>query len=492
MTDRSLTSIQAALADFRRARDRALMQDIWARLSGRSADLLCYEDVRRELKVGGITKRTLKDIPLDAIVGSAGRCSDFTRSFLPRQESDEQRWARVEMAMNTLSGLPPIEVYQIGQAYFVLDGHHRVSVARQFGASHIQAYVTELRTRVPLSPDVQPDDLVIRAEYASFLERTRLDELRPEADLGVSVAGQYRALEEHVEVHRYFMGLEQKWDIPYEEAAAHWYDTVYLPVVGVIRERGILRDFPGRTETDLYLWLGEHRAELAEGLGWEVRPEAAAADLAARRSPRPQRVVARVGERILAAVTPDEIDAGPPPGRWREDRVAARRDDRLFADVLVAVSGDEFGWQALEQALAVARQEGSRLLGVHVVRSEAGRNRDEVQAIRAEFGRRCEAAGVPGELVIEAGGVARKLCERSRWADLVVLSLAHPPASQPVARLGSGFRTLIRRCPRPEPGPQRRPRWIGHYSRTMAAPRRRRRFSSPRTWRASGGSRSSS
>jgi len=455
MVDTSLTSVPSAKADFRRARDRAILEDLAARLTGQSADLLCYDDVRQKLKVGGTKGRVLKDVPLDAIVGSAGRCRDFTRSFLPRHVDDEQRWARVEMAITTMSGLPPIEVYQIGDVYFVLDGHHRVSVARQFGATHIQAYVTELRTRVQLSPDMEPDDLIIQAEYADFLEKTHLDELRPEADLSVSVPGQYRALKEHIDVHRYYIGLEQErerdlpWEIPYEEAVADWYDEVYLPVVEVIRERGILRDFPERTETDLYLWLSEHRAELKEDLGWEVRPEEAADDLVARRSPRPQRVVARLGERILDRLTPDEIEGGPPPGRWREERVATRQDDRLFADLLVAVSGEELGWQAVEQALQVARREGARLHGVHVVASKAKRERETIQDIRAEFDRRCEAAGIQGEMAIEIGGVARKLCWRSRWVDLLVLGLAHPPAPQLVARLGSGFRTLIRRCPRP-------------------------------------------
>ena len=100
---------------------------------------------------------------------------------------------------------------------------------------------------------------------------------------------------EHVEVHRHFMGLEQQREIPYQEAVAHWYDEVYLPVVEIIRQRGMLRDFPGRTETDLYIWLAEHRAALQDSLGWEIGPDAAAADLATRLSPRPGRVIARVG-----------------------------------------------------------------------------------------------------------------------------------------------------------------------------------------------------
>ena len=449
MTEQSLPSLWSAMQDFRRARRRAALEQIMARLTGRSADLLSYEEVHRKLKAKGGGRRELKEIPLDAIVGSVGRYADFTRSFLPRQDSDEQRWARVKVKVTDQGGLPPVVVYQIGEAYFVLDGNHRVSVARQVGAPTIQAYVTEVRTKVPLSPDTQPDDLILKAEYADFLERTRLDELRPEANLDVTAPGQYRILEEHIEVHRYFMGLEQKREIPYEEAVGHWYDEVYWPVVQVIRERGILRDFPGRTETDLYLWVSEHRAELEQELGWEIDPEAAADDLAAQFSPRPKRVAARVSEKLLDAVTPDELEAGPPPGQWRKEHLAARRGDRLFADILVAVNGDETGWHALDHALEVARREGARLHGLHVVPSETQKNSEGAQAVQAEFNRRCEAADIPGELAIVVGGVARSICERARWNDLVVLSLSYPPAPRPIARLGSGLSTLLRRCPRP-------------------------------------------
>ncbi|MFQ5612783.1 MAG: universal stress protein [Anaerolineae bacterium] len=439
-------NIWPAVQDFRRARRRAALEELVARLTGKSAELLSYEDVRRKLKVKGSAGRMLEDIPLDAIVGSVGRYADFTRSFLPRQDSDEHRWARVKAAVTDLVGVPPIEVYQIGDAYFVLDGNHRVSVARDLGATHIQAYVTKVRTKVPLSPDDRPDDVICKARYADFLERTRLDELRPGADLRVTAPGQYRVLEEHIEVHRYFMGLDQQRDIPYEEAVVHWYDEVYLPVVQIIRGRGILWDFPGRTETDLYLWLSEHHAALRESLGWEVEAETAAADLAARFSPRPARVAARLGERILDAVTPDELESGPAPGEWRRQR---GRQNRLFGDILVAIGGQEEGWPALELALEVARREGGRLRGLHVVPAEEQQQAEPALAIRQEFEQRCRAAGVPGEAVVDVGGVARTITDRARWTDLVVLHLAHPPGPQPLARLGSGLRTLIRRCARP-------------------------------------------
>jgi len=435
-----------ALMDFRRARRQAERERLRARLAGKSARLLSYEEVRRMLRARSSREVGLRDIPLDAIVGSVDRYTDFTRSFLPLRDSDQERWARVQTQVSKLAGLPPIEVYQVGDAYFVRDGNHRVSVARQMGASHIEAYVTRIETRVPLTPDVQPQDLILKAEYADFLERTRLDELRPDADLSVTVPGQYEKLLEHIEVHRYFMGLEQEREIPYEEAVAHWYDTVYLPVVRIIREQNLLQHFPGRTEADLYLWVSEHRAELEATLDWEIKPEAAAADLVTNFSPLAQRRLARLTAKLLDRLTPDEMEGGPPPGTWRQAR---RHRDRMFADILVTIGSPEQGWEAVDQAMEIARREGARLLGLHIVPSAAEKEDEEVQALREEFARRCAQAGVRGNLAVEAGKIARRICERSRWADLVVLRLAHPPAPQPVARLGSGLRTIIHRCVTP-------------------------------------------
>jgi hypothetical protein len=274
MRTSGLPDFASAIHDFRSARNRAILNEMLARLTGDTTELLSYEEVRHKLKMLGSVERGLQDVPLDAIVGSVGRYTDFTRDFLPRGSVNEERWARVLDLTKSLSGLPPIEVYKIGEAYFVKDGNHRVSVARQLGAASIQAYVTEVRTRVPLSPNTQPDDLIVKAEYADFLERTHLDELRPEADLSVTIPGQYPVLEEHISVHRYFMGIDQKREVPFSEAVIHWYDTVYLPVIESIRDSGILRDFPDRTETDLYLWIAEHRATLEKELGWQIKPEA--------------------------------------------------------------------------------------------------------------------------------------------------------------------------------------------------------------------------
>jgi nucleotide-binding universal stress UspA family protein len=451
-------SLGSALADFQDARVRADLERLVARLTGKSTRLLSYEEVRQKLRARESAVRELEDIPLDAIVGSVGRYTDFTRSFLPTQSHDANRWARVQVAVADMAGVPPIEVYQVGEAYFVLDGNHRVSVARQSGASHIQAYVTRVHTKVPLSPDVQPDDLIIKAEYTSFLEYTHLDELRPGAELVVSVPGQYTKLEDHIEVHRFFAEVEQERDIPYPEAVGLWYDEVYRPVVRLIQERDILRDFPGRTETDLYLWIAEHRVAMERELGWKVRHESALTNLVARLSPKPGRLAARWSWKVRDIVVPDQLLTGPPPGQWRKEHLAARRDacrprddncHSLFADILVAINGEDSGWQALEQAIAIAQREDAWLHGLHVLPGQGDKATEATQALQAEFERRCQAAGVTGRLAIEAGDVVHHICERSWPMDLVVASLNHPPPSQPLARLRSGFQALVQRCPRP-------------------------------------------
>ena len=138
MTDALVGGVSkgSALEDFHKARRRATMEQIMGQVTGNSTSLLSYEDVRRKLKAGSMAGKGIQEIPLDAIIGSVGRYSDFTRSFLPRRDEDSERWTNVEIATTGLIGLPPISVYQIGDGYFVIDGNHRVSVARQLNATH--------------------------------------------------------------------------------------------------------------------------------------------------------------------------------------------------------------------------------------------------------------------------------------------------------------------------------------------------------------------
>lgn len=425
------------------------MEQLLAALRGRPTRLLSFDQVQYELGMSSRVDRGLQEIPLHAIVGSVGRYADFTRSFLPRSDEMEERWARVKTAATGPSGWPPIEVYRLGDVYFVLDGNHRVSVAREMGLESIPAYVTEIKTRVPLTPEDDPEEIIIQSRRAEFLQKTGLAQSRPEADLMVTAPGAYRILGEHIQVHRYYMGLDEQRDVSYPEAAAHWYDAVYQPVAQLIRERGLLQEFPDRTETDLYLWLAEHRAELEEALGWDVQPSEAAEDLVTRESRRPRTVLARVGGRLLGAVSPEELEPGPPAGVWRTRRLAGRADNRLFVDIMVAVNGQESGWRALDQAILVAQREQTRVRGLHVVADADLAASDEIAGLREHFYQQLADAGATGDLVIEAGPVPATICDRGRWNDLVVMPLTYPPSRSPLQRLGSGLRQAIARCPRP-------------------------------------------
>jgi nucleotide-binding universal stress UspA family protein len=449
MDDKPTINVIHAIQDFHSARQKATLREIMARLRGESTELLSYGEVRQKLRAQVGTKRELKEIPISAIIGSVNRYQDFSRGFLPGQNVDEERWANVELATYGMVGWPPIEVYQINEVYFVSDGNHRVSVARQLGIEQIQAYVIDVHTRVPLTPDIRPEDLILMSEYTDFLEHTNLDQIRPSANLSVTVPGQYPILEEHISVHRYFMGIEQNHEIQYSEAVADWYDEVYLPVVEIIQEHGLLKDFPGRTETDLYLWIAEHRADLEKEVNTQVEVTSAVDDLADQFSQRPYRQVARLGNKIVRALMPNFLDAGPAPGEWRQSIERDDRSERLFNDILVPVNGQEDGWNAVEQAIIIAKREGSQLHGLYITNVDEPPETLNPDNIRDDFVRRCESAGIHGDLQVKSGDIAEGICDRGRWNDLVVMNLSYPPDTSLLGKMSSGIRNMVQRCPRP-------------------------------------------
>jgi hypothetical protein len=156
-----------------------------------------------------------------------------------------------------------VELYQVGDAYFVVDGHHRVSVARRLGAPAIEARVQEFLTPVPLSSEDSIEQVLLKQGLADFLEATGLvpesaDELRTTLPQG------YDRLLEHIAVHRYYLGLEEQQEILWRGAATSWRDHVYLPTVAAIRQSGVMEEFPDRTETDLYLYVMDHLVTLRE------------------------------------------------------------------------------------------------------------------------------------------------------------------------------------------------------------------------------------
>lgn len=279
MDSESAIAVSQAARHFNSARMSAFWQDIWAFITRKNIDLLRFEEVKQRLRLRDERYLGLQEVDLDKIVGSVGRYKDFTRSFLPRTNAIRSRWQRLDAMARGAEGFPPIEVYKVGDAYFVIDGNHRVSVARQLGAKTVEAYVTELPTPVPVDASISTDDLMIKEGYADFLRETKLDQVRPDSEVLLTEPARYRNLIEHISVHRYFLGIDQDRPVAWEEAVASWYDNVYMPMIELIRKYDVLEFFPGRTEADLYAWLIKHQEALRLHHGGdEVTPEDAVED----------------------------------------------------------------------------------------------------------------------------------------------------------------------------------------------------------------------
>lgn len=268
---------EQAKADFQKARFRAFMNRAWGTLSGQRTTLLSYDEIKEKLHIGGPIYRGIKTVRVDQIAGSLNRYHEFDRVFLPASDALAERWQRVNRAFYQDISLPPVVLYKVGQVYFVVDGHHRVSVAREQGQIEIEAEVRECATRVNITPNIKPEDLEILEAKVHFLERTALDTLKPAANIKLSIPDGFDRMLEHIAVHHYFMGLDRQHDISEEAAIADWYEHVYMPIINVIRETNILKEFPEKTEADLYLWVLDHQHYLAEEEGAPLQsPEQAA------------------------------------------------------------------------------------------------------------------------------------------------------------------------------------------------------------------------
>lgn len=264
-------------ADFSRARFKSFVNSVFAVLSGKRNTLLSYDDIKEKLKIGGPIYRGVKTVRVDQVAGSLNRYHEFDSAFLPKEDQLAGRWTKVDRAFYEDIHLPPVVLYKVGEVYFVVDGHHRVSVAREQGQEFIEAEVRECATRVNITPGIKPEDLEILGAKVDFLERTGLDKLRAEANIKVNIPDGFTRMLEHIAVHRYFMGLDLKRDISEKEAVEHWYDTVYLPIVTIIRQSGLLEDFPDKTEGDLYLWTLDHQHYLYKEEGQPLQPPEQAA-----------------------------------------------------------------------------------------------------------------------------------------------------------------------------------------------------------------------
>ena len=219
--------------------DRARRRRAYRRLSsllGRSgsSELLPLEEATRRLRPFARRHVGLQAIPLAQIVGTDSRGADFDRDFLPRRPEIGLRWRNVEGAFPE-GGFPPILVYKLGDAYFIIDGHHRVAIARQRGMETIDAEVIELTARWHLPADADLVELVHAEQERIFIEDSGLGDARPDAHIRFCKPAGYLELIENVQIHGYHLMMDAGRALTRGEIAGDWYDEVYLPSVEAIR-----------------------------------------------------------------------------------------------------------------------------------------------------------------------------------------------------------------------------------------------------------------
>ncbi len=250
-----------AAEDFSKARGKALLSRIQHFLNADKDKLLSFHDVKEILKPKHETYRGMMTVPLDLIVGSEGRYRDFNKYFLPKANYLRSRWERVDAAHLKDISLPAIQLYEIGGVYFVRDGNHRVSVARSQGVTEIDAEVTRLSSEIAIAPGMTTEDLrkaVIAYEKDIFYDNTNFGWLTGCATLDFSAPGRYDVVYNHILVHRYYLNERAEKEVIFADALVSWFDKVYRPIIDIIENERIHLRFPGRTASDLYVWIVKH------------------------------------------------------------------------------------------------------------------------------------------------------------------------------------------------------------------------------------------
>jgi len=253
--------------DFVRARRRATIARLMARLRGEPGDVgvvLPYEEVIDALGFVGERAVGVKVVPLDAIVGSVDRGRDYDRRFRPTSGRTRGRWEHIAAAARRGESFPPVDLLRVGDLYFVRDGHHRVSVARALGRTDIDAYVTEVRTRLDADLAMQVSDLPLKSHERVFFERVPLP-AEAHSEIQLSDLEDYALLAEMVEAWG-FRAMQSRGDaLDRRETAILWLETEYRPVVAMLHEAGLVGD---RTNAKAYMRIAGERYWLLRTHEW--------------------------------------------------------------------------------------------------------------------------------------------------------------------------------------------------------------------------------
>ena len=253
--------------DFMRARRRHGLSRVARFFNRERGDIdviLPFDEVVAALGRVGERSLGLHAIPLDSVVGTVDRGKEFDREFRPTTSRVRTRWERIAAAMRRGDPLPPISVYRIGEVHFVRDGHHRVSVARALGLRDIDAFVTEVLTKVGADRALRLSDLPAKDYERLFSERVPL---APGARARIELAEpyEYTRLAEQIEAWGFRVIQDRAEVVDRKEIARRWFEREYVPVVAMLREAGLLGE---GTETEGYMRVSNDRYRLLRTHEW--------------------------------------------------------------------------------------------------------------------------------------------------------------------------------------------------------------------------------
>jgi hypothetical protein len=257
-----------AQGDFARARRARVLADLGRRMRREPDDvgyILPFEEVVEALGPVGQSDLGLQVVPLDSIVGTVDRTVEFDRGFRPTSPRLRSRWERIAAAQRRGESLPPISLYRVGDLHFVRDGHHRVSVAKSLGREDIDAYVTEVQTRLQLGRDVRVSELPLKDHERLFRERVPLprqdrEQIRP------TDPWDFGSLAENVEAWGFRAMQDRGTFMDRREVAHLWFTNEFKPVTEMLAHGGFVER--GETPTDAYLRVAAVRYELLRTHEW--------------------------------------------------------------------------------------------------------------------------------------------------------------------------------------------------------------------------------
>jgi hypothetical protein len=254
--------------DFLRARRRAILGRLTARLRLEPDDvgvILPYDEVLDAL--GFVSERPigLHVVPISAIVGTVDRARDFDRRFRPTSARVRGRWEQIAAAMRRGDAMPPVDLLRIGEIHFVRDGHHRVSVACALGWDGIDAYVTEVATRVGAERTITLADLPLKSHEREFFERVPLP-AEARSEIALSDPWDFGSLAERIEAWGFRAAQDRSEPLDREQTARLWLETEYRPVVSMLREAQLISR--RQTDTEAYMRLSCERYRLLRTHAW--------------------------------------------------------------------------------------------------------------------------------------------------------------------------------------------------------------------------------